>query len=108
MNQITLALEQPVYGIGQITCDLVHSPSACDCRDPGNLHRASGQLDKEQNQEAPQSPSGPNFHGKEIGRHDLPPVLGQKLLTRCIPNALQFRLMPLRFKMLAIVPRASS
>ena len=54
------------------------------------MDTSSGQLDKEQNQEAPQSLSGPDFHGKEVGCDDLLPVLGKELLPCCFPNALPY------------------
>ena len=92
MNQITLAPERSVDGVGHIAGDLLHPQSVCLRRDPGNLHAAGGQLDKEQNHEAPEPLSGPNFHGEEIGGDDLFPVLGQKLLPRCFPNAFRCRL----------------
>jgi len=64
MNQKAIALEQPVDGVGQAPGDLLHPQSVRAGRYARNPDASSGQLDKEQNQEAPQSLSGPDFHCK--------------------------------------------
>ena len=58
VNQIALALEQPVYGVGQMAGDLTHPHPVGSGRDPGNLDTSGGQFEKEQNQEALQPLSG--------------------------------------------------
>ena len=40
MNQLPLALEQPVLGIGQIASDLIHPQPICVDRDTGKLDAA--------------------------------------------------------------------
>src|SRR5260370_40344921 len=104
MNQIALALEQTVYGICQIAGDLAHPQPVCDGGDTGNLNAASGQLDKEQNHEAPKSLTGPNLHCEKSAA---------TICTQCwARNSFQvvFRTrsgagsMAFRFRMLAIVP----
>ena len=40
MNQITLAFEQPGFGVCQITSDLIHPQPICVCRDARKLDAA--------------------------------------------------------------------
>ena len=74
VNQIALALEQPVYGVGQMAGDLTHPHPVGSGRDPGNLDTSGGQFEKEQNQEALQPLSGPDLNGKEVCCNNLVPM----------------------------------
>src|SRR5580704_8769132 len=87
MDQISLALEQPVNSISQIAGDLVHPQPVCNGRDAGNLNAAGGQLNKEQNHETSQSLGSPNLDGEKIRCYDLLPVLGEELFPGCFPDS---------------------
>ena len=89
VNQVALALEEPVDGIGQIACDLAHPQAVGNRRDPGDLHAAGGKLDKKQHQEAPEALAGPDLYSEEIGGDDLFPVLSEKFLPGCFANSLR-------------------
>ena len=92
VNQIALALEQPVYGVGQMAGDLTHPHPVGSGRDPGNLDTSDGQFEKEQNQEALQPLSGPDLNGKEVCFNNLVPMLSEKLLPGRLPNSFGSRL----------------
>src|SRR5436309_9417113 len=58
MDQIALAIQNSVDGIGKIPADLTHPQPVCGSRDASDLHLARRQLDEEQRDEPLQSPPG--------------------------------------------------
>ena len=109
MNQVALAIQDSVDGIGQIPADLAHPQAVGSGRDAGNLHLARRQLDEEQHDEPLQPSPGPHFHGEESRRPRSAPSV-------CVRNSFQvvFRLrsgagsIPCRCRISAIVLRAIS
>ena len=76
----TFALEHAIFGIGQITGDLIHPQPIRGVGNTSHLDAARGDLNEEQNHVAPETLPGPNLHGKEIGCDDLFPMLNEELL----------------------------
>src|SRR5437667_2377561 len=101
MDQIALAIQNSVDGIGKIPADLAHPQPVCGSRDARDLHLARRQLDEEQHDEPLQPPPGPHFHGEEIRGHNQFPMPAQKLLPGRLPAALWRRLDPVPFQNLS-------
>src|SRR6185436_18264466 len=70
MNQVALAIQDSVYGIGEIPADLAHPKPIGSSSDACNRYLARRQLQEEQNEEPLQPATGPHFHGEEIGGHN--------------------------------------
>ena len=101
MDQIALAIQNSVDGIGKIPADLAHPQPVCGSRDARDHHLARRQLDEEQHDEPLQPPPGPHFHGEEIRGHNQFPMPAQKLLPGRLPAALRRRLDPVPFQHLS-------
>jgi hypothetical protein len=80
MDQITLAIQDSVHGIGDPPANLAHPEAIGGGGDTRHLALARRQIEKEQHHKALESFSRPHFHGKEISGHDPFPVSRQKFL----------------------------
>ena len=80
VDQIALAEEDSVHGVGDLAADLAHPQPVGSGRDPRDLDWARGQIEEEQHDKALQSPSRPHFDCKEIRRRDQFPMSREELL----------------------------
>jgi hypothetical protein len=80
VDQIALAIQNSVLGIGHISADMTHPQSVRMGCYASDFHPASRQIDKEQDEEALQASSGPDLHAEEVCGYDQFPVSCQKLL----------------------------
>src|ERR1700687_1268284 len=82
MDQIALAIQNSVDGIGKIPADLTHPQPVCGSRDARDLHLARRQLDEEQHDEPMQPPAGPGFCGEETRSPQSAPNAGSETPSR--------------------------
>ena len=74
MNQVALASQNPVDGVGQIPTHLAHPQTVRYRRDPRYLRLPRREIEEEQHHKALQSTPRPCFYGKEVGGHDKFPM----------------------------------
>jgi hypothetical protein len=73
MEQVPLAQEKSIEGIGKLSSTLLHKGSGGMRRDPRNLHAPRGQLHDHEDIIGHQATPGGDLHGEEVrGRKDLP------------------------------------
>src|SRR2546427_266761 len=108
MDQIALAIQNSVDGIGKIPADLTHPQPVCGSRDARDSTLRVDNSNEEQHDEALQPPPDPHFHGEETAA---------TISSQCrLRNSFQvvFRLrsgagsIPCRSRISAIVLRAIS
>jgi len=88
VDQVTLAADNALVGIGQIPSNLVHPQSIRRSRNPSDLDLSCREFNEEQDDEALQPVPGPHLDCEEIGSHNQFPVSGQKLFPRRLTTAL--------------------
>jgi hypothetical protein len=81
MDEVAFAQQDAVHRIGHVPPNLAHPQPVGGGGDARDLDLACGQIQKEQNDEALQPSSGPDFHGEEIRGHNQFPVPRQKLIV---------------------------
>jgi hypothetical protein len=80
VDQIALAEEDSVHGVGDLAADLAHPQAVGGGGDTRDLHLARGQIEEEQHDKALQSPSRPHFDREEIRCRDPLPMSREELL----------------------------
>lgn len=71
MDQITVALHDAVFAVGDRSGDLSHPEAVRTLCDAAKLNAPRRELDEEENHKALKSSLRPNFDGKKVCGHDL-------------------------------------
>ena len=85
MDQVARAIQEPIFGIGEISSDLAHPFLLRLLNDPGDLDPPSLEIDDEENEIADQARLRDHFDAEEVGCRYRSPVSLQERLPRHSP-----------------------
>jgi hypothetical protein len=102
MNNVSISLQESIFAIGQVACDLVHPKSIRSLCNSAELYAPGRHLDKEENHETLEAFYGPDFDGEEVCGGNLIGVSVDEFSPCCLFHAPWSGLDSMSFRIFAI------
>jgi len=107
VDQIALPSEEAAHSIGYVPADLRHPEPIRRGGNASDLDSARREMRKKRTKNRSSPCRVPHLDREEIGSDDQFPVTPQKLLPGCLAAAFRRRFDPVRFRISAMVLRAT-